>query len=83
MKAAIRGSLATRGDPEKVNFEFRDIVIGVNEIPDAVIGPLNLAAEYVDRISKGEISPKISDNDKSDFDEIFWKMVAQNKPFFK
>ncbi len=82
-KAAVDGKFSTRADTAKHQGDFRKLVSSVNEILDAVIGPLNLAAEYVDRISKGEISPKISDNDKRDFDKIFWEMVAQNKPFFK
>ena len=69
-KAAIEGKLATRGDPEKVNFEFREIIVGVNETLDAVIGPLNVSAEYVDRISKGDIPAKITDNYNGDFNEI-------------
>jgi len=69
-KAAVEGKLATRGDPEKINFEFREIVTGVNETLDAVIGPLNVSAEYVDRISKGDIPAKITDNYNGDFNEI-------------
>ena len=69
-KAAVDGKLATRGNPENINFEFRKIVEGVNETLDAVIGPLNVAAEYVDRISKGDIPPKISDSYNGDFNEI-------------
>jgi methyl-accepting chemotaxis protein len=37
---------------------------------DAVIGPLNVAAEYVDRISKGDIPPRITDTYYGDFNEI-------------
>ena len=59
--AAVGGKLDTRADPEKINFEFRPIVEGVNSTLDAVIGPLNVAAEYVDRIGKGEIQKKITD----------------------
>ena len=40
---------------EVVNFEFRGIATDLNEALDSVIGPLNVAAEYVDRISKGDI----------------------------
>ena len=43
---------------------------GVNDTLDAVIGPLNVAAEYVDRISKGDIPAKITDNYNGDFNEI-------------
>ena len=45
-----------------VSAEFRPIVVGVNATLDAVIGPLNVAAEYVDRISKGDIPAKITDS---------------------
>jgi methyl-accepting chemotaxis protein len=69
-EAAVNGQLATRGETEKINFEFRGIVEGVNQTLDAVIGPLNVAAEYVDRISKGDIPPKINENYNGDFNEI-------------
>jgi methyl-accepting chemotaxis protein len=69
-KAAVEGKLATRGETEKVNFEFREIIVGVNQTLDAVIGPLNVSAEYVDRISKGDIPAKITDNYNGDFNEI-------------
>ena len=69
-KAAVEGKLATRGDAEKFQGGYREIVPGVNETLDAVIGPLNVAAEYVDRISKGDIPAKITDNYNGDFNEI-------------
>ncbi len=68
--AAIAGKLATRANAEKINFEFRPIVEGVNNVLDAVIGPLNVSAEYIDRISKGDIPQKITDNYNGDFNEI-------------
>jgi methyl-accepting chemotaxis protein len=69
-KAAVAGQLQTRGNPELVSPEFRPIVDGVNATLDAVVGPLNVAAEYVDRISKGEIPAKITDSYNGDFNEI-------------
>ena len=69
-KAAVEGKLATRADASKHSGDFRKIVQGVNDCLDAVIGPLNVAAEYVDRISKGDIPPKITDNYNGDFNEI-------------
>jgi len=68
--AAVAGRLSTRGDSEAINFEFREIIVGFNKTLDAVIGPLNVAAEYVDRISKGNIPPKITDSYNGDFNEI-------------
>jgi len=69
-KAAVEGKLATRADVSKHQGDFRVIVQGVNDTLDSVIGPLNVAAEYVDRISKGDIPAKISDNYNGDFNEI-------------
>ncbi|MCK4389397.1 MAG: methyl-accepting chemotaxis protein, partial [Desulfobacterales bacterium] len=70
-QAAAEGKLDTRGDPEKFKFiGFKKIVEGVNDTLDAVIAPLNVAAEYIDRISKGDIPEKITDEYKGDFNEI-------------
>ena len=68
--AAVAGKLDTRGDTGKFRGDFAKIVGGVNDTLDAVIGPLNMAAEYVDRISKGDMPAKITDDYKGDFNEI-------------
>ncbi|OGU16627.1 MAG: chemotaxis protein [Geobacteraceae bacterium GWC2_53_11] len=68
--AAIAGKLATRADAGKHQGDFKMIVAGVNSTLDAVIGPLNVAAEYVDRISKGNMPPVISDTYNGDFNAI-------------
>jgi len=65
--AAVEGRLATRADANKHQGDFRKIVVGVNDTLDAVIGPLNVAANYVDNISKGAIPAKITDTYNGDF----------------
>ncbi|WP_347986750.1 methyl-accepting chemotaxis protein [Methylomonas sp. AM2-LC] len=69
-KAAIEGHLATRADASQYQGDYRKIVQGVNNTLDAVIGPLNVAAEYVDNIAKGAIPAKITDNYNGDFNVI-------------
>jgi len=68
--AAADGRLDTRGDATKFKGDYAAIIHGVNDILDSVIGPLNVAAEYVDRISNGDIPEKITDEYKGDFNEI-------------
>ncbi|MGZ8159140.1 MAG: methyl-accepting chemotaxis protein [Methylobacter sp.] len=68
--AAIDGRLATRADTSKHQGDFRRIVEGVNDTLDAVIGPLNVAADYVDNIAKGAIPVKITDTYKGDFNVL-------------
>ena len=70
INAAVAGQLSVRGDLTKINFEFRPIVDGINTLLDTIIGPLNIAAEYIDRISKGDVPAKITDDYKGDFNEI-------------
>ena len=69
-KAAVEGKLATRADAAKHQGEYRRIVQGVNDTLDAVIGPLQFSAGYVDRIAKGDIPPKITDNYNGEFNTI-------------
>jgi methyl-accepting chemotaxis protein len=69
-QAAVDGKLSTRADASKHKGDFQKIVSGVNQTLDAVIGPLNVAANYVDRISKGDMPPKITDSYNGDFNTI-------------
>ena len=69
-KAAVDGKLATRADATKHQGDFRKIVQGVNDTLDAVIGPLNVAAKYVDDISRGAIPAKITDTYNGDFNTL-------------
>jgi methyl-accepting chemotaxis protein len=69
-QAAVEGNLDTRADVGKINFEFRSIPEGVNRTLDALVNPLKVAANYVDRISKGDVPEKITDKYNGDFNEI-------------
>lgn len=68
--AAVAGKLEVRGNAGGFQGDFARIVQGVNQTLDAVIGPLNVAAEYVDRIALGDIPEKITADYNGDFNEI-------------
>jgi methyl-accepting chemotaxis protein len=69
-QAMLEGKLAVRSDAAKHQGDFRKLIEGFNLALDNVIKPLNVSAEYVDRISKGDIPPKITDAYNGDFNEI-------------
>jgi methyl-accepting chemotaxis protein len=69
-QAAVKGQLSTRADATKHHGDFRRIVEGVNNTLDAVIKPLNVAAQYVENIAKGNIPTKITDEYNGDFNSI-------------
>ena len=68
--SAMEGTLATRADASKHQGDYRKIIEGFNHTLDAVIGPLNMAADYVDKIAKGDTPVKITDHYSGDFNTI-------------
>ena len=68
--ATVEGKLDTRGDAEKFPGGWGQLVGGVNDLVNAFVAPINVTAEYVDRISKGDIPEPITDVYKGDFNEI-------------
>jgi len=69
-ESAVQGKLAARADVSHHQGEYRRIVQGVNDTLDAVMGPLNMAADHVDKISKGDIPPQITASYNGDFNQI-------------
>lgn len=69
-QAAVAGKLGTRADASRHKGDLHKIVSGVNSTLDAVIGPLNVAAGYVDRLAKGDVPPRITDAYNGDFNTL-------------
>jgi methyl-accepting chemotaxis protein len=69
-EAANAGQLSERGHHDQFRGAYAEIVRGVNSVLDAVIVPLNFSANYVDRISKGDVPPQITDTYHGDFNLI-------------
>ena len=66
----IQGKLDTRADFHKTNNDFRSITVGLNKVVDSLVEPLNVAADYISRISIGDMPPLISDKYNGDFNTI-------------
>ncbi len=69
-EASKEGKLTERGNQDQFQGAYSHIVRGVNAILDAVITPLNVSAAYVDRISKGDLPPQITDTYHGEFNNI-------------
>ncbi|MGA2113460.1 MAG: methyl-accepting chemotaxis protein [Bryobacteraceae bacterium] len=69
-EASKEGRLTERGKQDEFQGAYANIVLGVNAILNAVITPLNVAANYVDRISKGDLPSQITDTYQGDFNTI-------------
>lgn len=69
-EAGQHGELNRRAEVSRHQGEFARIVQGMNQTLDAIIGPLNVSAMYVDCISKGEHPQKITEDYQGDFNRI-------------
>ena len=69
-KAAVEGSLSVRGNANDFRGGYKDIILGVNATMDALIQPLQISVGYMERISKGDIPPLITEEYYGDFDTI-------------
>lgn len=69
--AAVRaGQLSARGDVNAFSATFQPIIQGFNEVLDELLGPLNVVAGYLERISEGDIPPQITETYRGDFNRI-------------
>ncbi|MEZ5336478.1 MAG: hypothetical protein R2741_15300 [Methanolobus sp.] len=70
INAATEGNLKQRANTDNFSEPSKKVLEGINAILDAVVKPLNVSAMYIDRISKGDIPEKITQDYKGDFNEI-------------
>lgn len=69
-KAAVEGKLDTRGDAEKYQGGYREIVQGVNDCLDAVIGPVNEAAAALEKVAERDLTARMTGDYKGDLAKI-------------
>ncbi len=74
--SAQAGQLKFRVDAAIHQGSFRKVVEGVNQALDAVVGPLDTAAGYVERISIGDLPPIITQVYQGDFDKLRMNLNA-------
>jgi methyl-accepting chemotaxis protein len=70
IKAAAAGELGKRANADLFQGGWNQLVKGVNDTITNIVNPLNVTANYVDRISKGDIPPKITDAYSGDYNII-------------
>ena len=69
-QAAIDGNLAGRGDAEKFQGGYREIVQGVNATLDAFMGPINEAAQVLDDMAACNLTVRMEGEYQGDYARI-------------
>ena len=70
IKAAANGELDKRANADLFLGGWKQLVSGVNETIFNIVRPLLVAADYVDKISKGVIPPEITTDSKGQYNII-------------
>jgi methyl-accepting chemotaxis protein len=63
---ALEGNLKTRADASKFHGGYGDIVVGVNQILDAVIIPLREGSDALEVMASGDFTVKVTNDFKGD-----------------
>lgn len=67
IRAAIDGSLTHRGDSDRLNGAYKQIVEGLNRTFDAVVAPLLEAADVLKHVSAGDLTVRMQGDYKGDY----------------
>jgi len=70
IRGAADGQLDKRANADLFVGGWNQLVKGVNDTITNIVNPLNVTANYVERISKGDIPPKITDSYSGDYNII-------------
>ena len=68
--SAAEGLLTERVEETKFQGNYLQIIQAVNKTMDNIIEPLYMSADYIDKISLGDIPQKITDEYKGDFNKL-------------
>ncbi len=66
----MEGKLTTRIDVSRFKGEYARITSHINSMLEAVIGPLNVTADFVENVANGNTPDMIADEYKGDFNTI-------------
>ncbi len=70
IRSVQEGRLASRGSAEAFEGGWRELIVGINAVIEAFVAPIQMTAVHLDRISRGDIPEKITEEYRGDFDEI-------------
>ncbi len=70
VQAVREGKLEQRGDVASFFGGWRDLIMGANYLIEAFVAPINVTADYIERLSKSDIPEQITIEYKGDFNKI-------------
>ncbi len=68
--AVQAGQLTTRGNTSGFVGEWQELVVGINNVLEAFVKPIGMAADTIDVVAKGGLPEKITEHYNGDFNQI-------------
>jgi methyl-accepting chemotaxis protein len=69
-KAAVEGKLSTRGNADKFQGGYKEIIAGVNATIDAVVQPINESAKVLEKLAQGDLTVRMNGEYQGDYSKI-------------
>ena len=66
VEEVLKGNLKAQADHSKFEGNYKSIVQGMNETVNAIMGPMNIASEQLERLAKGDLSKRLEVEMKGD-----------------
>ena len=77
-KAAVAGQLATRGNADKFKGGYKEVIQGVNQTLDAVVGPVNAAMNVSGDYALGNFTARFDEKLNVQGDFVRFKLALNN-----
>ena len=68
--AAKAGALSTRGDARRFQGSYAELVVGVNQLIEAIVQPVNEASSVLERVADRDLTARMTGEYKGDFAKI-------------
>ncbi|GAU78600.1 methyl-accepting chemotaxis protein [Fusibacter sp. 3D3] len=69
-QSVLKGELSKRGKEGVLTGVWEDLIVGINQLIDAFVNPINITNDYITNIGNGIIPEKITETYYGDFNNI-------------
>lgn len=80
--AAVEGRLETRGDADKFEGGYKQVINGFNNTLDAIVDPLNIALDYIKKIATGEDLEALENNFNGEYATLIENLLMVRETFY-
>ncbi len=81
-EAAVEGQLETRGDTEKFQGGYKQVIEGFNNTLNAIVNPLSIALTYIEKIANGDDLEELENNFKGEYAALISNLLMVRESLY-